>query len=137
MKRVLSRLRRDRRGVSAIEFAIVAPVLILMVIGILQMGAMFYAQATLQSAVADGARFATIFPRPTRAQVVARIEANRTSAINGTFGAPQVAFALNPQTRGWVATVTMTYTASFDFIFFATTRTFTYTRQANIPPPPT
>jgi Flp pilus assembly protein TadG len=137
VRRFLSRLRDDRRGVSAIEFAIVAPVLILMVIGILQMGAMFYAQATLQSAVSDGARFATIFPRPSQAQVVARIEANRNSAIRGTFGTPQVTFALNPQTRNWVATVTMTYTASFNFIFFTTNRTFTYTRQANIPPPPT
>lgn len=137
MRRVLPRLRRDRRGVSAIEFALVAPVLILMVIGILQMGAMFYAQAALQSAVADGARFATIFPRPTPAQVAARIEANRRSSINGTFGAPQVVYALDAQTRAWVATVTMTYTASFDFIFFTTDKTFTYTRRANIPPPPT
>ncbi|NLR72518.1 pilus assembly protein [Novosphingobium sp. ERN07] len=62
--RVLSpvRIRRlrglsvDRRGVTTIEFAIVAPVFLMMVIGCLDVGQMVYAKGVLDGAVEKAAR---------------------------------------------------------------------------------
>ena len=70
-------LQRDTRGASAVEFAIVAPVLIAFLFGVAQLGILFFANAGLQNALAEGARLATIFPRPTEAAVAARISERR------------------------------------------------------------
>ena len=137
MRRLLDRLRRDTRGVTAIEFAIVAPILVFMIIGVAQMGALFYGHAALRNAVSEGARFATIHPRPTAAQVVARIQANRPRRVPGTFSTPVVTFTRNATTGNWRADVTMTYTATFNFVVTEFPITFNYSRQANVYAPPT
>lgn len=136
MTRSLARLGRDRRGASAIEFALIAPLFILMIVGVTQLGGLFYAHAALRNAVSEGARFATIFPRPTEAQVVARINSHRGPA-GGTWGTPTVVYALDAPTGRWRATITATYTANFDFILFRWTGvTLTYSRRAYVNAPP-
>lgn len=57
-------LRQDARGAAALEFALVAPLFLLLLIGILQMGIGFYANAGLRSGVEAAARYAQICPRP-------------------------------------------------------------------------
>ena len=48
------RLRADsRKGSAAIEFAFVAPVFFVLLMGIFEAGIMFFAQAALQNAVTD------------------------------------------------------------------------------------
>ncbi len=51
---------RERRGVVAVEFAIVAPILLAITFGILQMGRAFEMQTLLDTAAREGARFASI-----------------------------------------------------------------------------
>jgi Flp pilus assembly protein TadG len=135
VKRLLPRLRRDKSGVTAIEFAILAPVLVFVIIGIAQMGALFYAHAALRNAVSEGARFATIHPRPTAAEVVARVNANRPSGAAGTFGTPSVTYTQNATTGYWRADVSMTYSATLDFVLMKMPLTLSYSRQANVYPP--
>lgn len=77
MKRFLS-FRRDNKGVGAIEFALIAPALLAMLVGITQLGAMFFARADLRNAVAAGARHAQIFPRPATEDVATKIRARMT-----------------------------------------------------------
>jgi Flp pilus assembly protein TadG len=67
---------RDSSGVSALEFALIAPALIGMIVGITQLGALYYARADLRHAVAAGARQAQIFPRPAAADIEAKIKAS-------------------------------------------------------------
>ena len=74
MKRLFS-FGRDQSGVSAVEFALIAPVLLGMLVGITQLGALYFAKADLRNAVAAGARQAQIFPRPTADAVVTKIKA--------------------------------------------------------------
>ncbi len=50
----------ERRGVVAVEFAIVAPILLALTFGILQMGRAFEMQTLLDTAAREGARFASI-----------------------------------------------------------------------------
>jgi Flp pilus assembly protein TadG len=137
VRALLARLRRDRRGVSAIEFALVAPVLIFMVVGIAQIGKMFYAHSALSNAVAEGARFATIHPRPTEAQVAARVVSKRPPGATGTFTTPTVTYVRNATSGNWRATISMDYTVKLDFILFEHSVTLNSTRQASVYPPPT
>ena len=56
--RVLSEWFRDTRGTSAVEFAILTPVFLLMLTGMLAYGIYFGAAHTLQQLAADAARTA-------------------------------------------------------------------------------
>lgn len=53
-------LRRDERGATLVEFALVAPVLLLTLLGLFEMGYNYYIQAQLQGAIQKAARDATI-----------------------------------------------------------------------------
>ena len=52
-------LRHDRRGVTAVEFAIVAPVMLLLIFGLLDLTFQAYVQSVLDGAVNAAARAAT------------------------------------------------------------------------------
>lgn len=55
--RILSKdLWRDQRGVAAVEFALVLPILLLILFGIIQFGFIFVVQNSMQNAVREGAR---------------------------------------------------------------------------------
>lgn len=53
-------LARDRRGATLVEFALVSPVLILALLGLMDMGYNYYIQAQLQGTVQWAARSATL-----------------------------------------------------------------------------
>ena len=55
-------LVRCRRGTAAVEAAFVLPVLLLLLLGILEFGRMFWAQASLDFAVQETARCASVRP---------------------------------------------------------------------------
>ncbi len=50
----------DCRGVSAVEFAFVAPILIFFTVGVMDVGRVVWYASTLETAAADTARFAMI-----------------------------------------------------------------------------
>jgi Flp pilus assembly protein TadG len=53
-------LPRDERGAALVEFALVAPILILALLGLMDMGYNYYIQAQLQGTVQKAARDATL-----------------------------------------------------------------------------
>jgi len=53
-------LSGEDRGASALEFALVAPVLLLLAMGIIEFGFMFQAQLALTHAAREGARMAAV-----------------------------------------------------------------------------
>jgi Flp pilus assembly protein TadG len=57
---LLHRLARDQRGTAAIEFAFVAPVLLMIVFGLFDLGHNMYTGAMLQGAIQQSARNSTI-----------------------------------------------------------------------------
>lgn len=57
---LLRRLRRDHRGVTILEFALIAPVMLLLLLGFFDLGYRAYAQSVLQGALHDAARMATV-----------------------------------------------------------------------------
>jgi Flp pilus assembly protein TadG len=134
--RLLSRFRRDRRGVSAVEFALVSPIFILLIVGAVQMGHLFYAHAGLRNAVSEGARYATIHPRPSSEQVVQRIRANREPLEAGRYSDPTVSFNQDAATGAWYADIAMSYSLGLNFVLFHAPVTLNYSRRAYVHPEP-
>lgn len=58
--RRVRRLRRQRRGAAAVEFALVAPVLFLLVFGMIEFGRLVMVQQILTNASREGARLAVL-----------------------------------------------------------------------------
>lgn len=58
--RLFRRLRRDDSAVTVIEFAMVAPVMLLLLLGLFDLGYRAYAASVLQGALHDAARMATV-----------------------------------------------------------------------------
>src|SRR5215213_441219 len=58
--RTKSSVLAPRKGVAAVEFAIVAPILVTIVLGMIQLGRAFEMQTLLDVAAREGARFASI-----------------------------------------------------------------------------
>jgi Flp pilus assembly protein TadG len=59
---VFGRLCRDRRGVSAIEFAIIAPIMVTLMLGAYDVGNAALQQIRLQEAVRSGGAYAISWP---------------------------------------------------------------------------
>lgn len=56
MLRIVTALRKNKEGATAIEFAMVAPVLFLLIFGILEFGLVLATQSTLEGATTAAAR---------------------------------------------------------------------------------
>ena len=81
LPRSLRRANRDERGQAVVEFALVLPLLCLLLFGIIQFGIAFYTYIDLTSATRDGARKAAVM-RDSSTGVAAAQDAvkNATSA---------------------------------------------------------
>lgn len=118
------RIARDRRGASAIEFALVLPVLVLFIYGTFVFGQLFEANAGMQHALGEGARYANLClnPSPTTGCSVATNDQIRTRMTNSFFGSAMGSFATPTVTDGPSGsnykTLSVTYTMPMNFIFF-------------------
>lgn len=114
---MIRNLLRDRSGSPAVEFAFAAPVLMMFLIGIVQLGVLFSATAGMINGVNEGARYATIFPTPTDNQILARISQRRFMVQS----ASQTAALAHGTANGvQFIDITMNYTAPLNFVFFQT-----------------
>jgi Flp pilus assembly protein TadG len=77
----------DQSGASAVEFAIVLPLLVIFLFGIVEFGIIFYDKAMLTNASREGARKGIVFrdPRLTAAEIQSVVD-NYCSAKMITFG---------------------------------------------------
>jgi Flp pilus assembly protein TadG len=75
MMRYLAKLRRDRRGAAVIEMAFALPVLIVMMWMLVQLGLVFRAMSGIQHGLGEGARMATLYPKPADEAIHDKIEA--------------------------------------------------------------
>ena len=65
--RAADRRARSSRGTTAVEFAIVVPLLLLILLGIIDFGRLLFVQVSLNAASREGARAASLYS-PTSAQ---------------------------------------------------------------------
>lgn len=107
-------LGRGQRGAAAVEFALILPVLLSVVFGILEYGWIFYQQFNLASAVRNGLRQGvtisqTVTPDPR--------ETSRQKALADlqTMGIAPASVTVTATYAGSVPTRTMTLTASMTY----------------------
>jgi len=91
--RVFRNLRRSRCGATAVEFAMVAPVFLIMVIGVFELGRAMWIRASMQYAVEETTRFAIVNTSATTSALATYAStAYSSSGINiagATFSATQ------------------------------------------------
>lgn len=85
MIRKIRRISSDDRGATVVEFAFAMPILIIMIWMIAQLGLAFRAMAGIQHALGEGARLATIYPKPSNADIKAKITSKVYGITPGTF----------------------------------------------------
>jgi Flp pilus assembly protein TadG len=116
----MTRLRslfRDERGANLIEFAIALPVLVSFIWGILQVGLIFQANAGMQHALGEAARYATIYPTPSDTAIRALMTSKKFGTYNGTLGALQIVDHTNAAGDVDYKTLTLTYNQPTNFLF--------------------
>jgi Flp pilus assembly protein TadG len=129
--RIGRKILRDETGASAIEFAIAVPVLTSMIYGIFTLGQLFEADASMQHALGEGARYATLCLNPTAAGVCTvptdtQITNKVTAKLFGPAGG--LTPTITTDTTNKTKTITLTYTTTPTFAFF-TAPSVTMTRS--------
>jgi Flp pilus assembly protein TadG len=101
---------RDERGIATIEFAILAPVLCLILFGIIQIGIYIYTTVDVRQATREGGRQLTLLRNDSGAaqEVKTKVAAALGSEVNQSSVA--VAFSTPPPwSPGTTVTMTVTY----------------------------
>jgi Flp pilus assembly protein TadG len=115
---MIRKLLRDRSGSPAVEFACAAPVLLLFVIGIIQLGLLFSARAGMASGVNEAARYANIYPTPSDAQIIERINQKRFMVQSAYLQQPTLVHGTANGVN--YIDITLRYSAPINFVFFQT-----------------
>jgi Flp pilus assembly protein TadG len=112
MTRLTRKLSRNQQGTAVMEFAIAVPVLVSFIWGIFQVSMLLEAQAGMQSALGQAARYATIYPTPTDTQIQTKITSAKFGLANGTWGTPTIT------TTTTTKLINVTYSQPTNFLFF-------------------
>ena len=124
---------RDERGASAVEFAFIVPLLVLLVLGIAEFGHAFQVQGTLSAAAREGVRAMALRNDPVDAKAVAR---NAASSLNPGITDTQIKIQVVGSTATTCPTIgagstavrlTITYPMPFLTHFFGSGLTLTGT----------
>lgn len=103
--------RRTRRGTAVVEFAVIAPVLFAVVLGLVEFGRALMVQQTIISAAREATRIA-VLPTTTRQDVV-----DRATTVLAASGITQFTITMNPDPPSSAAAgtaVTVTIKVSFN-----------------------
>lgn len=114
-------------GAAAVEFALVLPILVVLLVGILEFGRVYNAQIELTAAARQGVRVMAIQNSPTAAKTATEQAA---PSLNPALTDSQIAIASSPVntglcTPGSTVTVTATYPLTFLTGMFGTSITLT------------
>src|SRR5262249_41635495 len=122
-RRLLARLRRSERGTAVVEFALVAPLLFLLVLGVLDFARLLAYYNTLTQIASQGARAAAVDRNPDGSAITAP-DSIQLQLANTYTGAPEVKNAASyrvcitrlPVSVGDIVTVQTSF--NFNFIPF-------------------
>jgi Flp pilus assembly pilin Flp len=112
MTRLLQRSRRTReRGAAAVEFAIVLPVLVLLLVGIFEYGLLFREKLTIASAAASSARTGATMGTRDEADlaILQAVEVGLYDQVNTSVLIKVDIFKADPNTGAKVASNTYTF----------------------------
>lgn len=101
--------RKSERGAVAVEFAILAPILVMILLGIMEFGRAYNVQTTLTNAAREGVRSMAINNSQSLAKTAAK---NAASQLRPALTDGNVSFSATDCTVGSQMTVTVTYSLS-------------------------
>ena len=101
--------RASERGAVAVEFAILAPVLVMILLGIMEFGRAYNAQVSLTNAAREGVRVMAITNNQTAARTAAK---NAAPSLSPALVDSNIAFSAASCVTDAQMTVTVTYTLS-------------------------
>ena len=104
-------IRKSEKGAALVEFAIVAPLLLLLVFGIIEFGRAYNAQNTLTHAAREGAREYAITQDPVAGEAAA---INAATSLDPAL----ITATLSACDPGQPATVTLEYPFQLRIAFF-------------------
>ena len=109
----MRRPRDDERGASAVEFALILPLLVLLVVGIIEFGHGFQVQGTLSAAAREGVRVMALRNDPAAARAAVRSAA---SSLDPSL--PDAQITITPATcPSGTGTTTVRLTIAYDMPF--------------------
>ena len=118
----------DERGASAVEFAFIVPLLIVLVLGIAEFGRAFQVQGTLSAAAREGVRLMALENDPVAAKAAVR---NAATSLNPGITDAQITITPTscPVVNAGSATVKLTITYPMPYLtgFFGSNVTMTGT----------
>ncbi len=118
MKKIIKRLR-CQKGVAAVEFAIILPVLMMIVLGIIEFGLLMYDKQVITNASREGARAGIVVRKPQLTDLQVQDVVNDYISTNlVSFGStptsPVITINRTGMDFGDDLTVTVTY--NYDFL---------------------
>lgn len=115
-------MHRDQRGAQAVEFALVLPLLVLLLVGIMEFGLVFNKQSMITQAARAAARSMALGNSPTAAREAARQSAPQLSLSDGQIAVSPTSC---PPAGDTDAVVTITYATPLATGLFGATITLT------------
>lgn len=109
---------RSERGAAAVEFAIILPVLLLVIAGIVDFGRAYFTQIELTNAAREGARAAVMLPLGSTPAPATEVPARVAAALPGVDDAVVTA-TYCPAVRSPSARATVTVARPFHWILLS------------------
>jgi Flp pilus assembly protein TadG len=110
----------DDKGASAVEFALILPLLVLLIFGVIEMSLLLYNQQILTNASREGARAGIVLavPRVSAANIETVVNTYAAAHLV-TFASTKPALVFNPPIVECISFGDdLTVTVSFDYNFF-------------------
>ncbi|MHA7297381.1 TadE family protein [Pseudarthrobacter sp. MDT1-22] len=102
-------LEPSERGAAAVEFAILLPVLLLLVLGTIEFGRAYNSQITLTNAGREGVRVMAIANDPVAAKAAAK---NAAASVSTTISDSDITLSTDVCSTGSQVTLTIKYNLS-------------------------
>jgi Flp pilus assembly protein TadG len=99
----------SERGAAAVEFAILLPLLLMLVLGTIEFGRAYNAQITLTNAARDGVRVMAIGNDPSGAKTAAK---NAAASVSTSIPTSDITVSTSACSAGAQVTLTIKYTLS-------------------------
>lgn len=106
----MRRRLRDERGITTIEFAVLLPVLLLLLLGIIQIGLFVFTLVDVREATREGGRQLTVLRNDSNG--AQNVENKVAASVGGEINASKLSYTFSsppPWAPGTTVTMTVTY----------------------------
>jgi Flp pilus assembly protein TadG len=126
----VKRLSKGENGASAIEFSIAVPVLVMFIYGIFSFGQVLEVDASMQHALGEGARYATLCLNPASSGCTVPTDTQITSKVTSKLFGPASGAtpSITTDTTNKTKTISLSYSQQMNFLLF-TGPTVSFTRS--------